>query len=151
MWKSFVFDLHAASAEPATRKAGHGNDRMWKAWKAMKPASYPSHTLWKSLRDYHITTAATAGYMFCRTLQPESSLPQGARNGCPGTLTLSEGLSTLICAPRLLLGRVGSSIWSLLESLTRKVRVSDKAKRRPRERLSSEQIILPWPLWSHAF
>src|SRR5271157_3432279 len=33
----------------AARKAGHGNDRVWKAWKAMKPASHPSRTLWKSL------------------------------------------------------------------------------------------------------
>jgi hypothetical protein len=37
----------------AARKAGHGNDRVWKAWKAMKPASHPSHTPWKSLRDSH--------------------------------------------------------------------------------------------------
>jgi uncharacterized membrane protein len=33
----------------------------------MKPASHPSHTLWKSLRDYHIPTASTAGYMSFRT------------------------------------------------------------------------------------
>jgi hypothetical protein len=33
-------------------KAGHGNDRVWKAWKAKNPAFQPSHTLWKSLRDY---------------------------------------------------------------------------------------------------
>jgi len=39
-------------------KAGHGNDRVWKA---KKPAFHPSHTLWKSLRDYHIPTASTAG------------------------------------------------------------------------------------------
>ena len=47
----------------ATRvsKAGHGNDRVWKAWKAKNPAFHPSHTLWKSLRDYHIPTASTAG------------------------------------------------------------------------------------------
>jgi AraC-like DNA-binding protein len=48
------------------RKAGHGNDRVWKAWKAMKPASHPSHTLWKSLRDSHIPTASTTGYMSSR-------------------------------------------------------------------------------------
>ena len=41
------------------RKAGHGNDRVWKAWKAMKPASHPSHTLWKSLRDSHIAAEQT--------------------------------------------------------------------------------------------
>jgi hypothetical protein len=36
----------------ATRvsKADHGNDRVWKAWKAKNPAFHPSHTLWKSLR-----------------------------------------------------------------------------------------------------
>jgi hypothetical protein len=27
------------------------------AWKAIEPASHPSHTLWKSLRDSHIDTA----------------------------------------------------------------------------------------------
>jgi hypothetical protein len=42
-------------------KAGHGNERVWKAWKAKKPAFHPSHTPWKSLRDYHIPTAPTAG------------------------------------------------------------------------------------------
>jgi hypothetical protein len=42
-------------------KAGHGNDRVWKAWKAKKPAFHPSHTPWKSLRDYHIPMASTAG------------------------------------------------------------------------------------------
>ena len=50
----------------AARKAGHGNDRVWKAWKAMKPASHPSHTLWKSLQDSHIPTASTTGYMSSR-------------------------------------------------------------------------------------
>src|SRR5271163_3622585 len=48
------------------RKAGHGNDRVWKAWKAMMPASHPSHTLWKSLRDSHTPTASTTGYMSFR-------------------------------------------------------------------------------------
>ncbi len=42
----------------STSKAGHGNDRVWKAWKAIRPASHPFHTLWKSLRDYHIPTAS---------------------------------------------------------------------------------------------
>lgn len=41
--------------------AGHGNDRVWKAWKAIKPAFHPSPTLWKSLRDSHITTASATG------------------------------------------------------------------------------------------
>jgi hypothetical protein len=47
----------------ATRvsKAGRGNERVWKAWKAKKPAFHPSHTPWKSLRDYHIPTASTTG------------------------------------------------------------------------------------------
>ena len=43
------------------RKAGHGNGRVWEGWKAMKPAFHPSHTLWKSLRDYHIPMASTTG------------------------------------------------------------------------------------------
>jgi hypothetical protein len=42
-------------------KAGRENDRAWKAWKAKKPAFHPSHTPWKSLRDYHIPTASAAG------------------------------------------------------------------------------------------
>src|SRR5713101_7313478 len=79
----------------AERKAGHGNDRVWKAWKAMKPASHPSHTLWKSLWDSHIPTASTTGYMSYRALLKSNrrhrkglvtdvSGPQ--RNACPGTL-----------------------------------------------------------------
>src|ERR1700761_2813033 len=76
-------------------KAGHGNDRVWKAWKAMKPASHPSHTLWKSLQDSHIPTTSTTGYMSSRApnsnhhqrkgLVTDVSGPQ--RNACPGTLT----------------------------------------------------------------
>jgi hypothetical protein len=50
-WKSFVLELHGAWSELGVQKAGHGNERVWKA---MKPASHPSHTLWKSLRDSHI-------------------------------------------------------------------------------------------------
>ena len=57
-----LVDVAVNPASPG-RKAGHGNDRVWKAWKAMKPASHPSHTLWKSLRDSHIPTASTTGYM----------------------------------------------------------------------------------------
>jgi hypothetical protein len=37
-------------------KAGHGNDR---AWKAMMPASHPSQDSLESLRDYHIPTTST--------------------------------------------------------------------------------------------
>jgi hypothetical protein len=40
---------------------GHGNDKVWKAWKAKKPAFHPSHTFWKSLWDSHIPTTSTAG------------------------------------------------------------------------------------------
>jgi hypothetical protein len=62
----------------------------------MKPAS---HTLWKSLRDYHIPTASTAGYMSSYPLKSNHRHRKGLvtdvsgpqRNACPGTLTsLSE-------------------------------------------------------------
>jgi hypothetical protein len=33
-------------------KAGHGNDGVWKAWKAMKPAFHASHTPWESFQDF---------------------------------------------------------------------------------------------------
>jgi len=49
-----------------SERAGHGNDRVWKAWKAITPASHPSHTLWKSLRDSHIPTASATGYLSFR-------------------------------------------------------------------------------------
>jgi hypothetical protein len=48
-------------------KASHGNDGVWKAWKAQKPAFHPSHTPWKSLWDSHITTATTATIMYLKT------------------------------------------------------------------------------------
>jgi hypothetical protein len=67
-------------------KAGHGNDRVWKAWKAKKPAFHPSHTLWKSLRDCHIPTASTAGiFQSAKTRETESKAfrPQGGCNGGP--------------------------------------------------------------------
>jgi len=51
----------AKQAEPGTE--GRGNERVWKAWKAIKPASHPSHTLWKSLRDYHIPTVSTTEHV----------------------------------------------------------------------------------------
>ena len=88
----------SGSSSIAERKAGHGNDRAWKAWKAMVPASHPSHTLWKSLRDSHIPTALTTGYVFSchlnsnhrhrKGLVTDVSGPQ--RNACPGTLTPTE-------------------------------------------------------------
>src|SRR5271170_3424102 len=62
----------------------------------MKPASHPSHSLWKSLRDSHIPTASTTGDICllvppqlercCRKgLVTDVSGPQ--RNACPGTLS----------------------------------------------------------------
>jgi hypothetical protein len=68
--KRFVADAaHCAGGVAVSalrRKVGHGNDRVWKAWKAIMPASHPSHTLWKSLWDSHIPTASTTGYMSSR-------------------------------------------------------------------------------------
>src|SRR5271167_2222363 len=82
----------SVSPAPAARKAGHGNDSVWRNWKAMTPASQVLHTLWKSLRDSHIPTASTTGYMSSRAPQLEPSPLQGAcndvsspqRNACPG-------------------------------------------------------------------
>jgi hypothetical protein len=37
---------------PGGQKTSHGNAGVWKAWKAKKPAFHPSHTPWKSLRDF---------------------------------------------------------------------------------------------------
>jgi hypothetical protein len=48
---------------PEPEKANEANDkiaaqnkpwkcRVWKAWKAIKPAFHPSHTPWKSLRGF---------------------------------------------------------------------------------------------------
>jgi hypothetical protein len=88
-------------------RAGHGNDRVWKAWKAIRPVSHPSHTPWKSLRDYHIPTASTTREGFrsknkdpshkpklkpyrCKGLVTDVSGPRC--NACPGTLIPPEGL-----------------------------------------------------------
>jgi hypothetical protein len=62
-WSLFAKAAHRANCDFGMRfpTAGHGNDRVWKASKAKKPAFHPSHTLWKSLRDCHIPTASTAG------------------------------------------------------------------------------------------
>jgi hypothetical protein len=79
----------ATSILICTAKAGHGNDRMWKGWKAMMPASHPSHTLWKSLRDYHIPTASTRRSVFRSNdksslkTQLKVSPPRRPRNECP--------------------------------------------------------------------
>jgi hypothetical protein len=75
------FDAALKPASPR-RTAGHGNDRVWKAWKAMKPASHPSHTLWKSLRDCHIPTASTTRLCLLEATRLEPEVPQGACNGC---------------------------------------------------------------------
>jgi hypothetical protein len=63
----------------------------------MKPAFHPSHTLWKSLRDSHIPTASTTGYMFSHALKSNHRRRKGVvtdvsgpqRNACPGTLRQS--------------------------------------------------------------
>jgi hypothetical protein len=83
-------------------KAGHGNDRVWKAWKAKKPAFHFSRTPWKSLRDYHIPMASTAGVFRRATAREEFRIEiegllhsKGVEtdvlgpkcNGCSGTLT----------------------------------------------------------------
>jgi hypothetical protein len=61
----------------------------------MMPAFHPSHTLWKSLRDSHIPTASTTGYISFHTLKPNHRYRKGLvtdvsgpqRNASPGTLT----------------------------------------------------------------
>ena len=70
----------------------------------MMPASHPSHTLWKSLRDSHIPTASATGHMSScpphtnrsprKGLVTDVSGPQ--RNACPGTL-----ISLLIAFPAI--------------------------------------------------
>jgi hypothetical protein len=114
-------------------KAGHGNDRVWKAWKAMKPASHPSHTLWKSLRDSNIPTASMTGDICllvppqlercCRKgLVTDVSGPQ--RNACPGTLTPSEAWLPYSCAKRTRL-----SGWALRAGTGSLRRVTEDAER----------------------
>jgi hypothetical protein len=69
---------HIGLCSIAGRKAGHGNDRAW-----------------KSLRDSHIPTASTTGYMSSRALNSKHRRRKGLvtdvsgpqRNACPGTLT----------------------------------------------------------------
>ncbi|MCU1252574.1 MAG: hypothetical protein JWQ49_5603 [Edaphobacter sp.] len=63
----------------------------------------PSHTLWKSLRDSHITTATTTRYVFRSNLNLNPQLRKGLVtdvsgpkcNGCPGTLTPSTSFCKL--------------------------------------------------------
>jgi hypothetical protein len=72
----------------ATRvcKAGHGNDRVWKGGKPRIRLS-TLHNLWKSLRDYHIPTASTAGiFQGARAKETECKafgLQGGCTNGAP--------------------------------------------------------------------
>jgi hypothetical protein len=84
------------------QKTSHGNAGVWKAWKAKKPAFYPSHTPWKSLRDSHITTATTATIMYLKTGEARNQshshlkglvnhVPGLKRKGCPGTLERGHG------------------------------------------------------------
>ncbi len=83
----------------------HGSsEKVWKAWKAMMPASHPSHTLWKSVRgstfprarrlDICLLDAPQARTIAsARELVTDASGPQ--RHTCPGALSLSV-LSTSV-------------------------------------------------------
>lgn len=59
------------------------------------PASRPSHTLWKSLRDSHIPTASRLIYVFSGRLNSNHRHRKGLvtdvsgseRNACAGTLS----------------------------------------------------------------
>jgi hypothetical protein len=83
------------------KKTSHGNDGVWKAWKAKKPAFHPSHTPWKSLWDF----AHYHGYDDDYDVFEDRQSPPKTRNqshshrkglvnhvsglkrkGCPGTL-----------------------------------------------------------------
>jgi len=44
-------------------KAGHGNDRIWKVWKAKKPAFHPSHIPWKSLLGFPHSHGLDCGHV----------------------------------------------------------------------------------------
>ena len=46
------------------------------------PASHPSHTLWKSLRDYHIPTASTAGIFQGARARETECKAFGLQGGC---------------------------------------------------------------------
>ena len=51
----------------ASRKQRGGNDEEWKAWGAMKSASHPFHSSWKSLWDSQISTSSTAVFDTSKT------------------------------------------------------------------------------------
>src|SRR5271156_1772543 len=63
--------------------------------KCLKCERESSHTLWKSLRDSHIPTASTTGYMSSHAFQSNHRHRKGLvtdvsgpqRNACLGTLT----------------------------------------------------------------
>jgi hypothetical protein len=82
-------------------KTSHGNDGVWKAWKAMMPAFHPSHTPWKSLRgfphyhgygdDYHVSEdrqspPKTRNQSHSHRKGLVNHVPGLKRKGCPGTL-----------------------------------------------------------------
>jgi hypothetical protein len=82
-------------------KTSHGNDGVWKAWKAIKPAFHPSHTPWKSLRgfphyhgygdDYHVSEdrqspPKTRNQSHSHRKGLVNHVPGLKRKGCPGTL-----------------------------------------------------------------
>jgi hypothetical protein len=82
-------------------KASHGNDGVWKAWKAKKPAFHSSHTPWKSLRgfphyhgfgdDYHVSEDRQSPPKTCNQSHSHrkglvNHVPGLKRKGCPGTL-----------------------------------------------------------------
>jgi hypothetical protein len=78
----WIGDLHPINYRTCTAH----NDRVWKAWKAKRAAFHPSHTLWKSLRDYHIPTASTAGISQDAKQRETESNAFGPQRGCNGGL-----------------------------------------------------------------
>lgn len=84
--------LGILSINIAAKTESVGNVEEWKAWKAIKPASHPSHSPWKSLRDSHIPNASTTGSILisdraCPAFtQNQSCFPRkGLVNSLPGT------------------------------------------------------------------
>lgn len=84
VWVTTTSILSGATAALSGRVQGQGNDRVWKAWRAMKLASHPSHTLWKSPRDYHIPTASATGYVFSKENKNSFNEGQTAARSCNG-------------------------------------------------------------------
>ncbi len=82
----------------------HGSsEKVWKAWKAMMPASHPSHTLWKSVRGSTFPRPRRLDICLLMPLKPNHRLRKGLvtdasgpqRHTCPGALSLSV-LSTSV-------------------------------------------------------